>query len=140
MTRTYKTLKTHSRLQMLAEWDSLCPPPNYYTYPCRLNRHPFMGLEKFIAGRLHKMRAHKSYLAAHPSGWSEDPDPDCPRCRSSDDTFEHAILKCPARSNHRSRYLEPTLSLQVDSPLWDNKVYLHGLRQYLSATRTRFPL
>ena len=67
MARTYKALKVRSRLLMLDEWDSLHPPPEYYTYHRRLDPHPFMGLDNFIAGRLHQMRAHKSYLAAHPS-------------------------------------------------------------------------
>ena len=139
MARTYKALKVRSQLLMLEEWNSLHPPPDYYGYPHRLEPHPFMGLDKFIAGRLHQMRAHKSYLAAHPSWWSEDPDTTCPRCRSDVETFEHAILLCPARANHRDRYLEPTLSIHVDSPLWDDKEHLHALSQYLSATRTGFP-
>ena len=76
-----------------------------------------MGLDKFIAGRLHQMRAHKSYLAAHPSCWSEDPDTRCPRCRSDTETFEHAILHCHVRLSPRDRYLEPSPSLSADSPL-----------------------
>ena len=115
------------------------PPPDYYTFPCRLNPHPVMGLDKFIAGRLPQMRTHNSYLAAHPSWWSEDPDTTCPRCRSDDKSFEHAILHCPARSRLRSRYLEPSRLLHADSPLWDNKEHLHALSQYLSATRTGVP-
>ena len=98
-----------------------------------------MGLDKFIAGRLYQMRAHKSYLAAHPSWWSEDPDASCPQCRSDDETFEHAILHWTARSAHRSRYLEPALSLRADCPLWDNTEHLHAISQYLSATKTGFP-
>ena len=85
------------------------------------------------------MRAHKSYLAAHPSWWSEDPDTSCPRCRSDEETFEHAILHCPAKSRLRERYLEPALSIHADSPLWDNIDHLHALSRYLSATRTGFP-
>ena len=98
-----------------------------------------MGLDKFITGRLHQMRAHKSYLAAHPSWWSEDPNTSCPRCRSGVETFEHAILHCPARSSLRSQYLKPTLSLQADNPLWNSKEHLHALSQYLSTTRAGFP-
>ena len=124
---------------MLEEWYSLHPPPDYYPYPCHLDPHPFMGLDKFIAGRLHQMCAHKSYLAAHPSWWSEDPDASCPRCLSDEETFEHAILHCPARTGPRDRYLEPTLSLHADSPLWDDKEHLHAQSQYLSATITGFP-
>ena len=115
------------------------PPPDYYTYPSRLDPHPFMGLDKFIAGRLHQMRTHKSYLAAHPSWWSDDPETACPRCRSDDETFEHAILHCPARSGPRNRYLKPALSLNADSPLWDDTELLHALSQYLSASKTGFP-
>ena len=139
MARTYKDLNVRSQLLMLEEWNSLHPHPEYYDYPCRLAPHPFMGLDKFIAGRLHQMRAHKSYLAAHPSWWSDDPDTSCPHCRSDTETFEHAILQCPAKSSQRDRYLEPTLSLHADSPLWDNKEHLHALSQYLSATKTGFP-
>ena len=117
MARTYKALRVRSQLLMLDERDSLHPTPDYYTYPRRLEPHPFMSLDKFIAGRLHQMRAHKRYLAAHPSWWSEDPDTSCPRCRSDVETCEHAILHCPARSSYRDRYLEPTLSLQAESPL-----------------------
>ena len=80
-----------------------------------------------------------SYLAAHPSWWSEDPDTSCPRCRSDTETFEHAFVQCPAKSRQRDRYLEPTLSLHADSPLWDNKEHLLALSQYLTATRTGFP-
>ena len=140
MARTYKALKVRSQLLMMKEWNSLHPPPEYYKYPHRLEPPPFMGLDKFIAGRLHEMRAHKSYLAAHPSWWSEDPDTSCPRCCSDTETFDHAILHCPARVSHRVRFLNPYLSLLADSPLWDNKELLHALSQYLSATRTVSPL
>ena len=108
-------------------------------YPSRLDPNPFIGLDKFIAGRLHQMRAHKSYLAAHPSWLSKDPDTSCPCCRSGAETFEQAILHCSARSSPRDRYLEPTLSLQGDSPLWDDKILLHALSPYLSVTKAGFP-
>ena len=38
-----------------------------------------MGLGKFVAGRIHQMRAAKSYLAAHPSWFNENPNPTCPQ-------------------------------------------------------------
>ena len=139
MARPYKALKDCSPLLLLNEWNSLHPPPDYNTYPCYLDPHPFMGLDKFIAGCSHQMRAHKSYLAAHPSWWSEDPATSCPLCRSSVETFEHAVLYCPTKASPTSRYLDPTLSLQAESPLWVNKEHLHALSQYLSATRTGFP-
>ena len=139
MARTYKALKVRSQLLMMSEWDSLHPPPEYYTYPCRRDPHPFMGLDKFLAGRLHQICAHKSYLAAHTSWSSENPDPSYHRYRSDAETFEHAILHCPASSCPRDPNLEPALSLSADSPFWDNKAHLHALGQYLSATRTGFP-
>ena len=139
LAHTYKALKVRAQLLMMSEWDSLHPPPRCYTYPCRLDPRPFMGLDKFITGRLHQMRAHKSYLATHPSWWSVDPNTACPRCRFNAETFEHAILHCPARSGPRDRYLEPSLSLSANSPLWDDKDHLHALSQYLSATKTGFP-
>ena len=97
-----------------------------------------MGLDKFIAGRLHQMRAQKSYLAAYHSWWSDDPDTTCPRFHSDKETFEHTILQCSARSEHRCRFLDPALSLRADSPLWDDKDHLLALSQYLSVTRTGF--
>ena len=60
MARTYKALQGRSQLLLLSESDSLHSSPDYYTYPSRLDPHPFMGLDKVIAGRLHPMRAHKS--------------------------------------------------------------------------------
>ena len=116
MVRAYKALKVRSQLGMWEEWESLHPLPEYYTYPCCLDPHPYIGLDKFIAGRLHQMRADKSYVATHPSWWTEDHDTTCLRYRSDYKTFKHAILHCPGRSDHRRRYQEPTLpSLQADS-------------------------
>ena len=129
MSGTYKALKARSQLCMLSKWDSLHPRPDYYVFACRLDLHPFMGLNKCIAGRLYQMRANKSYLAAHPSWWSEDSDASCPRCRSDDEIFEHAILDCSTRLAYRSRYLEPALSLLAESPLWDNMENLRSLGQ-----------
>jgi len=59
------------------------PLPNsgYYLHPRILSPMSFMGLGKFIAGRMHQMRAGKSYLAPHPTCRSPDADSSCPRCR-----------------------------------------------------------
>ena len=45
-----------------------CAGPRQIEYRPSLKPHPFMGLSKFDAGRLHQMRSGKSYLCAHPSG------------------------------------------------------------------------
>jgi len=62
------------------EWAALFPTPGYYQHPPSLSPLPFMGLGKFIARRIHHMRAGKSYLAAHPTWSSCDADTSCPRC------------------------------------------------------------
>ena len=66
MTNAYRALKRRAQTLMMEHWRSL-PLPDYYPYPLRLSPHPFMGLGKFMAGRIHQMRSQKSYLAAHPS-------------------------------------------------------------------------
>ena len=67
MLKTYRALKKRARDALLKDWETLHPAPDYYPYTPRLTPHPFMGLDKFVAGRIHEMRANKSYLAAHPS-------------------------------------------------------------------------
>ena len=67
MARTYTALRQRAPLKLLDRWSEDFPAPSYYPYLPRLTPHPFMGLDKFIAGRIHQMRSGKSYLAAHPS-------------------------------------------------------------------------
>ena len=98
MLKTYLALKSRARDALLADWATLHPAPEYYHYQPRLTPHPFMGLDKFVAGRIHQMRAGKSYLAAHPSWWSELPNHTCPRCTSAPETFSHAVLECPRKN------------------------------------------
>ena len=98
MRRTYQALRTHARNMLIQEWSTNDPAHRYYEYPPCLSPHPFMGLGKFVAGRIHQMRSAKSYLAAHPSWAEENPDPTCPRCETGPESFQHAILTCPART------------------------------------------
>ena len=98
MARTYTARRQRARLKLLDRWTKDFPAPSYYPYPPRLTPHPFMGLDKFIAGRIHQMRSRKSYLAAHPSWFNENPDTTCPRCGSAPETLEHAVLYCPDKS------------------------------------------
>ena len=59
MARTYTALRQSAR-QRLLDWCSKhFPTPSYYPYPPRLTPHPLMGLDKFIAGRIHQMRSGK---------------------------------------------------------------------------------
>jgi len=96
MDNTYSALKTRVREALLAEWPELLLPPEYYHHLPAVNPPPFMGLGKFIAGRIHQMRAGKSYLAAHTTWRSPDADTSCPRCGLEPERFEHAILTCPS--------------------------------------------
>ena len=94
--RSYPQLKLQCRSLLVQEWEEAAPDPARYPYRPSLKPHPFMGLNKFTAGRLHQMRSGKSYLRAHPS-WSDDAPTTCPSCEEAPETFEHAILDCPLR-------------------------------------------
>ena len=89
----------------MEEWELAAPDPERYAYRPSLKRHPFMGLPKFDAGRLHQMRSGKSYLRAHPS-WDDDGPTTCPSCSEAPETFAHAILRCPAKEPARTRHLQ----------------------------------
>jgi len=60
MDSTYSVLKKRVREKLLEEWSSLFPTPGYSLHPPALQPKPFMGLGKFVAGRIHQMRAGKS--------------------------------------------------------------------------------
>ena len=98
MRKTYQPLRTRARNMLIQDWDTDNPAPPYYEYPPSISPHPFMGLGKFVAGRIHQMRSGKSYLAAHPSWFDENPDPTCPRCGTVPESFQYAVLTCPART------------------------------------------
>ena len=57
MDNTYSALKKRVREKLLAEWASVCPTPGYYLHLPALSPRPFMGLDKFVAVRIHQMRA-----------------------------------------------------------------------------------
>ena len=98
-----------------------------------------MGLDKFVAGRIHQMRAGKSYLAAHPSWWSELPNDICPRCGLAPESFAHAVLDCPKKNREKTLLLGEVSSLDEGSPLWSSGPLIQALDQFITATRTGFP-
>jgi len=98
-----------------------------------------MGLGKFIAGRIHQMRAGKSYLAAHPTWRSPDADTSCPRCGLEPETFEHAVLSCPSRQHSRSRLLHGVTDVGPEAQLWSSLPLLKRLATFISVTSTGFP-
>jgi len=97
-----------------------------------------MGLSKFDAGRLHQMRSGKSYLPAHPS-WDDDGLTTCPSCAEAPETFEHAILHCPAKEPATTRHLQGVTELGPDAPVWSSGALVGALSQYIRSTATAFP-
>jgi len=135
---SYARLKLRAKLLLLSDWYAT-PAPPYYPYLPSTRPHPFMGLGKFVAGRIHQMRSGKGYLAAHPS-W-EDPDADmsCPLCSEAPQTFEHAILSCPSSAHQRSRLLQGVSDLALEAPIWSDQQLLIALAEFIRTTATGFP-
>jgi len=122
----------------MEEWNEAAPGPTRYPYRLSLKPHPFMGLDKFSAGRLRQMRSGKSYLRAHPSR-DRDVPITCPSCCSAPETFEHAILHCSAREPARTRHLQGVLDVGADAPVWSSLALLGALSRYVKSTATAFP-
>jgi len=122
----------------MEEWDDDAPEPSRYPYRPSLKPHPFMGLDKFSAGRLHRMRSGKSYLRAHPS-WNSDYPTTCPSCRNAPETFEHATLHCTAKEPARTRHLQGVLDIGPDAPVWSSAALLGCLARFIKFTATTFP-
>jgi len=92
---SYARLKSRAKQLLLSDWSATSAPP-YYPCPLSTGPYPFMGLGKFLEGRIHQMRSGKSYLAAHPSWGIPDAVTSCPFCFEAPLTFKHAILSCPS--------------------------------------------
>ena len=138
MTNVYRALKRRAQTLMMEHWRSL-PLPDYYPYPLRLSPHPFMGLRKFMAGRIHQMSSQKSYLAAHPSWFNAHDSQLCPLCGDEPETFSHTILRCPAKASARARHLQGVSSVDHNAPLWFSSSLLLSLAAFIKATGTAFP-
>jgi len=115
MKKPYQALRSRARNMRIQDWATDNPTPLYYEYPPSLSPHPFVGLGKCLAARIHPMRAAKSYLVAHPSWFDENPNPTCPRCGTGLESFPHAILTCPARTRVRDLLLKEVSSLAHDA-------------------------
>jgi len=134
--RSYPLLKLKCIYLPMEEWVKAAPDPARYPYLPSLKPHPFMGLEKFTAGRLHQMRSGKSYLRAHPS-WDIVAPTTCPSCLSAPETFQHTILRqqrsLPGSATFRgSRTLAPTPPSGPQAPSWAPLPALSNLRLQLS--------
>jgi len=136
--RSYPQLKLLCKSLLLKEWEDAAPDPARYPYRPSLAPHPFMGLDKFTAGRLHQMRSGRSYLGAHPT-WDSDVLTTCPSCDEAPETFEHAILRCPAKAPARSCHLQGVSDIGPDAPTWSSASLLDALARFISSTASAFP-
>jgi len=136
--RSHPQLKLQCKNLLMDEWGRAAPVPSRYPYQPSLQPHPFMGLDKFSAGRIHQMRSGKSYLRAHPS-WDSDAPTTCPSCLSAPKTFKHAILLCPAKEPSRTRHLQGVLDIGPDAPVWSSAALLGALSRFIKSTATAFP-
>jgi len=139
MRSAYLALICKARAIMMDHWRTFQPTPTYYAFPLSLTPPPFMGLGKFMAGRIHQMRAQKSYLAAHPSWFNMDTSCICPLCGDEQETFSHAVLRCPAKEIPRSRHLQDVSSVDPGAPLWTTLSSLLALGAFIRATATNYP-
>ena len=139
MRNTYQALRARARNMLIQDWITDDPAPPYYEHPPSLSPHPFMGLGKFVGGRIHQMRSGKSYLTAHPS-WSDgDSDPTCPRCEIRPESFQHALLACPTRQRARDLLLKDVSSLAHDATTWTDPLLRRALGEYITDTKTGSP-
>jgi len=136
--RSYPQLKLQYKNLLMEEWGLAAPDRARYPYRPSLQPHPFMGLDKFSAGRLHQMRSGKSYLRAHPSCDIDAPTT-CPSCQDAPETFEHGILLCPAKEPSRTRHLQGVLDIGPDAPVWSSAALLGALAPFIKSTATAFP-
>ena len=137
--RSYGALKIFLKGQDLQDWSLKSPAPLFYPYSPTLVRHPFMGPDLFTAGRIHQMRFGKSYLKVHPNWGILDPDQTCPSFLQEDETFAHAILSCPMKTQQRSDHLPDVLSVRPESDVWTSNDLTVGLANYIRVTCTGFP-
>jgi len=135
---SHARLRLRAKLLLLSDCSST-PAPPYYPYPPSTWPHPFMGLSKFVAGRIHQMRSGKSYLSAHPSWGNPDADTSCPLCSEAPQTFDHAILSCPSSVRQRSRLLQGISDLAPKAPLWSDEQLLIALAEFIRTTATSYP-
>jgi len=124
---------------LLQDWATNDPTPPSYEDPPSLSPHPFMGLGKFVAGRIHPMRARKRYRAAHPSWFDESPNLTCSHYEDGPESFHHAILTCPAHTSVRDLQLKDVSSLGHDPTIWSEPHLIRALGEYITDTKTGFP-
>ena len=135
---SYPQLKQKGCDLLMEEWRSATPHPAKYRYPLSLTLYPFIGLNKFDAGRIHQMMSGKSYLKAHPS-WDITEPNTCQRYGEAPEPFDHTIIHCPANRPARDHHLQGASNLTPDAPIWSSVALLRALSSFIRTTNTAFP-
>ena len=136
--RSYPQLNLQCKNLRVKESEEAAPDLARYPYRPLLITNLFMGLDKFTAGRRHQMRSCTSYLSTHPS-WDSDVPTTCRSCDTTLETFEHAILCCPAKELARGRHLHGVSDIGPDTPALSSASLLDALSRFISSTATGFP-
>lgn len=115
------------------------PIPPYYEYHPSLAPHRFLGRGMFVAQRIDQMRVAKSYLVAHSSWFDRDPDTTCPPCRIEPQSFQRAILTCPAPTRAWDLLLQEVSTLGCDATLGPEHHLIPASGEDIMDTRAGFP-
>jgi len=101
----------------------------------------FMTLPKFQAGRIHQIRAHKSYLNAHTDWPNQDRKVTCGRYGTKLETLEH-VVKCRALASSRWGYPADYFDITLSSDIWrrgkKGLAQVKGLVSYVIGNRINF--
>ena len=116
--KSWVEAKDAVRKKIQKTWVDWEYPPYYEYRPPYRECWYFMTLPKFKAGRIHQMRANKSYLKAQKDWSNQDQDPRCDRCGQHDQTFQHIITTCPALEPKRRGRDPEIFNIGRDSMLW----------------------
>jgi len=130
MDNTYSALKKRVREALLDECARLFPMPGYYYHLPTVRPRPFIGMGKFVAGRIHQVRSCKSYLATHRRGRQRMPIPPAPVAAWNQQTSSTPYSPAPVdnmpglasstayrASVTRTQFGPPFLSSRVSPPL-----------------------
>ena len=139
MKLAFDALQRRVKAILLKEWATQRTTHPYYIHRPSLPPQPFMGLGKFVTGRIDQRRSRKSYLATHLSWFEQDEPKTCPRCYEDKAPFEHTILQCTACSPDKDLLMKEGRAIDPGAPLWSGNTRLQALSQYIPDSGTRFP-
>jgi len=106
------------RRKIKKQWVEWEYPPYYEYRPPFREYWYFMTLLKFKEGRIHQMRANKSYLKGQKDWSTQDQDPRCDRCGQADQTFRHIITNYPVLASVRHGRDSVIFNIDTEPMLW----------------------